>query len=709
MKKRNLLVAALSMFTVFGFGVVTMTGCNGQGQSQVEKFDVTWTVPEHATVVVDDYDSLPVRVDDGTRLTFAVNLDQGYSLESVKANDKRVTAKSGKYTVAVTKATEIVIEVGESVTALTITQNPDKLSYIAGEELDTTGMVVQATYATGRSETIQKGDNGYSVYPTVFEGGEDHFEVSYGGLTQNVNLDGTVEYLVTIDPNGGTISNEYLSNLEAKNLHNYNVSDAGTVTFTYYNNLSGAIELPTKDQISKVDNTLTGWSNDGEAITNSTAANVTARAQWQVQLVEIEEATLVVEDNVPYLVLTGLYRAAEEVNLHLHEGNKNIDLDGPTFTGASGAPLNVKFNLKTLSDMGGDYEGAWMDITFIATYQGQRTVMDVVVNNITVDMNSKIKVGLVVYQFASYQGYLKVYFSNTQFVWNLSFSGTTLIMNGQTSNTEWYGKHARSSAWIGNETQQYGGLIASDGTFTINFELGDAPLNTDGYFHMWIYESADDNANRIWPETGEKNVLIAEIDTPIFDQSAPLGNSTPLVHTKYVGSDGYSYYIGHRWEGLMVYKVDESKVINMSNAYLTLEDGKVYYNVTGNCGPYYTSETFLYGFYFQHNSNIDGLGYDDVYDNTDVDQHAVVSGGTFTIKVCVSDALSASFLDESNAASRWGLTAKFHIGDNTTANLIEIKPSSIGTDSFTLNGVTYSLIMNSSTWNIAALVLEKSS
>ncbi len=69
----------------------------------------------------------------------------------------------------------------EEAVAIRIRRNPDKLLYTVGEALDTTGIVVEQIYSSGRAETI--GD-GLSFSPRILQNeGEQVITVSYGKLT----------------------------------------------------------------------------------------------------------------------------------------------------------------------------------------------------------------------------------------------------------------------------------------------------------------------------------------------------------------------------------------------------------------------------------------------------------------------------------------------------------------------------------------------
>ena len=722
-KGRKLIVTTLSMLALIGVGAGALIGCGGNKQSGPSSEDVkrtfalTWTVGEHASVNVEGHDDLPSTVPADTAISFTVTVDAGYAVDSVKANNKKVSLKNDKYTVGVTKDTTIVIAVSEAVSDLRVTTPATKLSYIAGEEIDLTGMVVKVTLGTGEDKVLEYGGNdGYTVYPTVFEGGETSFEITYKKLSITVNLNEVVQYKVVIDANGGQFSDSYLANLEGRHLNNYKHTN-DVIEFTYYNNLTSSVPMPKEGDVYKEKYALTGWSYEEASISNNTAANVEAKASWQFQLVKLSSCKLVVESNVPYLVINGTFNAANEVYLYLYEGNAHVELKGDTYTGSFNENFEVKFDLTRLSEKGESYEGKWMDIRFNAKMGEIEESMEIFVNatsTIEVDSGEKVSVDGIAYAFATYDQKLKVYFQQVtlsyQFLGHSEVVGGVtkdfLRISGTTKNSEHFNKYVNISVWNGSgETEGYGANIDASGNFTVEYDLTDfaSILKTNIFFHITIYED-NTKGTIVWGGTST-NIAISTVFTSMPALPKKLGD----IHhaAKYIGSDGLSYYIGYAWDGLMLYIIDEGHEINPLMAKVEEREGVVYYVVSGTCTGY-TSDTFLYGFYFQHINNLDGLGEGDVYDNPAVDQHATVdASGNFEMVCPVSTLITPSFKAATDA--KWGLIAKYYIGDKKEAtDRIEVKAEAFSEDTITKDGVRYSVFANStSTWNIDCLVLEK--
>ena len=204
-KSKHSVIALLLTVVFLAVGAFAMTACGDKTPKQT----LTWEV-SHATVAVEGYSELPVEVDQNTVLSFTVTPDTGYEVDSVVANveggktGKKITPKNGVYTYTVGENVTITVVAVEKVKSIEIASQPTDLLYFAGESFDPAGMVVNVTYETGRT---QNNVTDYEITPSVFNGGETEVTVSFGGVETNVALASRVEYLVTINPNGGVINN----------------------------------------------------------------------------------------------------------------------------------------------------------------------------------------------------------------------------------------------------------------------------------------------------------------------------------------------------------------------------------------------------------------------------------------------------------------------------------------------------------------------
>lgn len=687
------------------------------GSSEVvdNTYAVNWEVDEHATVAVTGYDSLPAKIEKDKTITFTVSLDSGYEIGTVKANKTKLVAKNGSYSTKIVGATTITVTALEQVDKVEVTTKPTKLTYFVGDAVDTTGMVVEVTYKTNRKEAIEKGPEGYAISPATFIGGETSFKVIYGDYEVEVPLAQRVEYKVVIDPNGGTLSDTYLAKLTAFNLNNYDVSDKGVVSFTHFKDLTRPVTLPTKDEITYENHNFLGWGTAATTINNDTTESVYAVAQWQAELVAITEASLAVENDTPYLIVKGTYKLADEVYLYLYEGNKKISLKGDTYTntGDAGAALEVKFDLNRLvnakAEDGSSFEGAWMDIRFNASLGEQEESMEIAIASITIDMASKIKQGGHVFTFADYEGKLKVYYNMVHIEYSVRFGaedGTDgkvdyLYIEGTTAS-DYYGKAIRVSWFAGSETAPDGSAIDAEGHFVIKVPLTKIPVKTDAFAHVEIISSLTEETPTSLYGGTNTNLAVNSCTTEIpATPDKPLSNSIAYVSEV----DGLTTYVGNKWDGLMLYRVDERRSYQVTEVTLEKVDTVVYYVVKGTSKGY-TQDELAYHINFQHNSDADGVSWDYVWGETGTPEAeqtfpaTLADDGTFVVKVPVSTLLSDLYADNT---APWVLTV--HAGPVADEVVSDLK-APIVNRYFSDGKVQYSLRKDGTTWDIASLVME---
>ena len=104
--------------------------------------------------------------------------------------------------------------------SISITKQPQKLSYTVGEQLNTSGMVVTAKYSDGKTKTVSD----YKVSGTTNAAGQSKVTVSYteNGITKTAFYTITVQekelpketVTITYDPKGGTLSQKTQSGIK---------------------------------------------------------------------------------------------------------------------------------------------------------------------------------------------------------------------------------------------------------------------------------------------------------------------------------------------------------------------------------------------------------------------------------------------------------------------------------------------------------------
>ena len=711
-KSKHSVIALLLTVVFLAVGAFAMTACGDKTPKQA----LTWEV-SHATVAVEGYSELPVEVDQNTVLSFTVTPDTGYEVDSVVANaeggktGKKITPKNGVYTYTVSANVTITVVAVEKVKSIEIASQPTDLLYFAGESFDPAGMVVNVTYETGRT---QNNVTDYEITPSVFNGGETEVTVSFGGVEANVALASRVEYLVTINPNGGVIAQSYLDNLAAMELNNYAVVD-GVVQFSYFSDFEGTIAMPTSAEVSRENSNFKGWAG-GQTIDASADTTINAVANWELIIAKMSKVQLVLENNTPYLVIDATVNFAGEFNLYLYEGNAQVFFNGDKYSGAQGEAFQVKFDLFRLAEGeaedGSSFEGKWMDIRLKAIVDGNEETQEILVNdpNIQVDQTQKIFAsnasGAYAFLFANYQNALKVYYNAVDYTFTYDMAeveGVPYLNVNLKGLSAYAGNTAQLSAWAGSlETEPVGAVISADGEATIKIDMRTFGLNTNCYFHFAI---VDGEGNTVYGGTST-NLKVAMCMTSIPVLAAKAGEITNA--NKFMAADGIAYYVGYAWDGLMLYAKDEVHAMEYTGLTIEKVDGKIYYVLTGTSKGY---ETITFQYDFQHNANVDGAGWGYEYINAEgahassADGEADIATMTQTVTVENGGAWKL-YLPASDIAAGMGEAEMWALGVHLgTTNKPDLKLTS--TAVYVLSGIKYSVKVDGDTWNNTTLVMEK--
>lgn len=523
-KKKLLWIIVLAVITVFA---VCLAACG----DKATRYSIKWEVSENATVTVEDSDELPSEAKEGSTVSFTVEADKGYEVSAVRVNDRTVSAdSSGKYNVIIRSDTTIKVETEDTVESVTVSTNPATMTYYEGQTLDPEGMVVSVKYAgSGKTEAVT---NYTVVYQNgnAFALGDTFFSVKYLGVeSAPVQLTKAVEVLITIDPAGGTLDAGYLSGLqENSELHDVAQDEDGVITFSY-SAITSPVELPLFTMWNKGEQTgdfiFLNWNvslRTGEENISDTeiaATNLVSRtytANYIANLVDVTSVSYVLEENVPYLVIEGTYKAATQLTLFFHEGNKNITLEGDSFGGAEakrGEAFKLKFDMRKLAEQKDedgnpiDYLGSWLDVKLVAVMNGIEESQDISTNG--VDLNQNINDGSYVYKFADYNGALKaivtVYFQHEfTFSAEVNKDGDLVVTFTGTVNKEFAGNAVQIDTWS-NDSDVAVGEIDAEGNYTVELTIADTPLDTDGYFHLKIVESVD-NSTEVAKPNNEANL-----------------------------------------------------------------------------------------------------------------------------------------------------------------------------------------------------------
>ena len=602
-KKKLLWIIVLAVITVFA---VCLAACG----DKATRYSIKWEVSENATVTVEDSDELPSEAKEGSTVSFTVEADKGYEVSAVRVNDRTVSAdSSGKYNVIIRSDTTIKVETEDTVESIAVTTNPSTMTYYEGQTLDPEGMVVSVKYAgSGKTETVT---NYTVVYQNgnAFALGDTFFSVKYLGVeSAPVQLTKAVEVLITIDPAGGTLDTDYLEGLKTNTeLHNVAQDEDGVITFSY-SAITSPVELPLFTMWNKGEQTgdfiFLNWNvslRTGEENISDTeiaATNLVSRtytANYIANLVDVTSVSYVLEENVPYLVIEGTYKAATQLTLFFHEGNKNITLEGDSFGGAEakrGEAFKLKFDMRKLAEQKDedgnpiDYLGSWLDIKLVAVMDGIEESQDISSNG--VDLNQNINDGSYVYKFADYNGALKavvtVYFQHEfTFSAEVNKDGDLVVTFTGTVNKEFAGNAVQIDTWS-NDSDVAVGEIDKDGNYTVELTITDTPLDTDGYFHLKIVESVDNSTEVAKPndEANLPNNDCANDNLEIVNFGL-IENNYGLKVSNETGTR--AFYVGFgKWGGFVFRGVNESvekAKIEITGVTLETKNEKPYLVVSG--------------------------------------------------------------------------------------------------------------------------------
>ncbi len=602
-KKKLLWIIVLAVVTVFA---VCLAACG----DKATRYSIKWEVSENATVTVEDSDELPSEAKEGSTVSFTVEADKGYEVSAVRVNDRTVSAdSSGKYNVIIRSDTTIKVETEDNVESVTVSTNPSTMTYYEGQTLDPEGMVVSVKYAgSGKTETVT---NYTVVYQNgnAFALGDTSFSVKYLGVeSAPVQLTKAVEVLITIDPAGGTLDTDYLEGLKTNTeLHDVAQDAEGVITFSY-SAITSPVELPLFTMWNKGEQTgdfiFLNWNvslRTGEENISDTeiaATNLVSRtytANYIANLVDVTSVSYVLEENVPYLVIEGTYKAATQLTLFFHEGNKNITLEGDSFGGAEakrGEAFKLKFDMRKLAEQKDedgnpiDYLGSWLDIKLVAVMNGIEESQDISSNG--VDLNQNINDGSYVYKFADYNGALKaivtVYFQHEfTFSAEVNKDGDLVVTFTGTVNKEFAGNAVQIDTWS-NDSDVAVGEIDEDGKYTVELTITDTPLDTDGYFHLKIVESVD-NSTEVAKPNNEANLPNNDCanDNLEIVNFGLIENNYGLKVSNETGTR--AFYVGFgKWGGFVFRGVNEAvekAEIEITGVTLETKNEKPYLVVSG--------------------------------------------------------------------------------------------------------------------------------
>lgn len=373
-------------------GCVAFAACGGDKDGDgdaAETCKITWNIEEHAHVAAEGYTALPEEVNKGTEIMLTITLDNGWEIAAVTPASSVRPQTDGKYKLTASKDLTVAVKVQEGIESITVNMADATAVYYAGHEITSEDVTsISVNYKTGNTGTVTLTDCIVKYGKVVDEAfvaregealaiGDNAFTVTYRGVVSApVNL-ATLENetgvvgLVTLDLNGGKLTPADVTAYENKpNFKN----EKGKVSWTFNEVLAEAITLPTPvlpvgEGEGVIEFPLLKWTGDvvDNKVPAGTEVSVTAIASYETTIVELDSIQLTtkkvtetvgegddakeVEVTVPYLVMKGTFKAANEAYLFLFEGHEpTTSINGDTVTkSADSDEFVLEYDLRKLS------------------------------------------------------------------------------------------------------------------------------------------------------------------------------------------------------------------------------------------------------------------------------------------------------------------------------------------------------------------------
>lgn len=605
-KKKWLLM--LSMSILFVFSCVMLAACAEPGVA------LKWEIDEHATVSVVGEEELPQEWPQDEELVFTVTCADGYEVDTVRAGNKALKANdNNQYSVVISAETTITVTVSKIVSSVSITKAPTKLTYYAGESLDTTGMEVTVTYEDDSTEKVTD----YVVSPSTFSIGDTSFTVSYSGhASAAVNLTAPVEALVVIDAAGGTIDADWISALQARtDIKNFNLaaSSAGTgvISFTY-TELTSEITLPTAEQVKRGekegDFNYVGWyanateDSDGtetKTITKENTISLDLVLKWDARLVTLNSIRLTQEDAAgkdgAFLVMNVTFETAESVYIYLYEGNAKVELVGTEYTGSTGETKDVYFDLSILGNHeNGSYNGKWMDLCFNAEIDERTYTQSFALDheNPIADVGAAVQDKNYSYTLLTHrpdnstQDYIKVAFTEYNTTYAFDVDGNILTVSGKINSNKLPQGASLTGATVSLEMGDKTGTgsIDAEGNWSIDYDLTQMAACGATQFGNLVVTGAD--------ETELLNATLRYTQaTDTFAYNDGLFSNPSYYSNRYEFGNNMVLHVGNMgsdWQNAFFSIVDEGHALNYTSVTLVAGDnGQPMLVFTGTYGPSY--------------------------------------------------------------------------------------------------------------------------
>lgn len=734
MSKRKILTL-LAVCLLALLCLTALSGCD----LFASKYEISWAVEfdkepsTNAKITVEGYNELPKQIPVGEEITVTIEGTNGYKVHRVKVNNRKIQPnESGNYVFTVSANTEVEITLRERVESVKM---PD-ITFYAGETIDRKTIEAEIVYATGRTEKTNKYSIVYqSDAADAFTLGDTYYSVKLSADRENlyrIDMKQPVCYKGVIDPFGGVISESYVNALKTNTeIENVTVEDDGSISFTFTKPLTTDITLPTVDQLTKGEGDDFVFQNWSCSIPSGTDKSVTATAIYKAMLVNFTGVKLEMREvdgfEIPYLVLSGEFRAANNAYIYLCETNKKIEFSGTVVGGENtkrGDSFELLFDMRNTNDK--DFFGAWLDVKVKAEIDGHIETQDI---NVTeygedfVDLASYVIYDEYRYKFRTYENLLKVETNDCFFYimsGSLNENGEVILTISGNVGPKYAGNFAKLDIEYDASTNQFVETqyceIDENGNYSVSMNLFSIPIEHNAYIHFWVIDNKEDQ-NILF--VGEENNLQNQwCDNTNLNSNY---NNVGLITgggIRCANADAtQTYYIGKgKWGGVVIYGRDDTKFSWSTNsAEIYIEEGRVKIAVIGSyTGLKAVMETELatWGYDLMENPNAasNGASWDGGWTSHTPPYVVTISDeGTFKFIFDVTD------IEWFNTHSKACYT--FHLGKAGTGADNNANPdlkltSDLGNSSVEYNGKTYTLVSvrgsdsGAEFWGCLGLIIE---
>ena len=246
---------------------------------------------------------------------------------------------------------------GDELSSIAVTKAPNKTTYIEGQNFDKTGMVVQATYASGNKQNI---DNYTVTDGTNLKKEQNHVTISYENKTTTQAITVSAKTVTKIEVSKNPNKMEYIQNVDSLDL------TGGEITATYSDGSTSKVSMT--DNSVKV----TGFDN-------KTVGKNTVTLEYQSKTTSFD-VTIVANQNPPSLPVTKIEVSVTPSKTEYVQNTDSLDLSGGeiTVTYSDGTTGKIPMTDSLVKVSGFDNRTVGKN-TITVEYQSKTTTFDITI------------------------------------------------------------------------------------------------------------------------------------------------------------------------------------------------------------------------------------------------------------------------------------------------------------------------------------------